>query len=355
MTYQETVNYLFSQLPMYQRQGKAAYKADLSNTLALCKSLGNPEKQFKSIHIAGTNGKGSTSHYIASILQEAGYKVGLYTSPHLIDFRERVRINGKMIPEQKVVDFVESKSDLLSEISPSFFEWTVGLAFSYFAEEQVDIAVIETGLGGRLDSTNVIKPLVSVITNIGLDHTQFLGDTLQSVATEKAGIIKEGVPVVIGETQEEVQSIFEAKAEAYNSEIVFADQQSEIIDLPNLISYKKKNVQTAVIATKELRAYGFEISNNHLVSGVELMAKNTGLRGRWEVIQQNPMVIADTAHNKEGLAYTMNHLQQVAKGKMRVVFGMVNDKNADSVMELLPDEAEYYLSLIHISEPTRPY
>ncbi len=343
MTYQETVNYLFSQLPMYQRQGKAAYKADLSNTLALCKSLGNPEKQFKSIHIAGTNGKGSTSHYIASILQEAGYKVGLYTSPHLIDFRERVRINGKMIPEQKVVDFVESKSDLLSEISPSFFEWTVGLAFSYFAEEQVDIAVIETGLGGRLDSTNVIKPLVSVITNIGLDHTQFLGDTLQSVATEKAGIIKEGVPVVIGETQEEVQSIFEAKAEAYNSEIVFADQQSEIIDLPNLISYKKKNVQTAVIATKELRAYGFEISNNHLVSGVELMAKNTGLRGRWEVIQQNPMVIADTAHNKEGLAYTMNHLQQVAKGKMRVVFGMVNDKNADSVMELLPDEAEYYL------------
>ncbi len=343
MTYQETVNYLFSKLPMYQRQGKAAYKADLSNTLALCKKLGNPETLFKSIHIAGTNGKGSSSHFIASILQDAGYKVGLYTSPHLLDFRERIKINGKMIPELEVIHFVENKSDLLEDISPSFFEWTVGLAFSYFAKEQVDIAVIETGLGGRLDSTNVITPLVSVITNIGLDHTQFLGNTLVKVATEKAGIIKEGVPVVIGETQEEVRGVFTEIAENLKSEIVFADQQSEIIDVPNLISYQKKNVQTAVIATKELRAFGFEVSNNHLVSGVEYMIRNTGLRGRWEVLQNKPTVIADTAHNKEGLAYTMKHLQDICKGEMRIVFGMVNDKNAESVMELLPDEAHYYL------------
>lgn len=343
MTYQETVNYLFSQLPMYQREGKAAYKADLSNTLALCKKLDNPEKRFKSIHIAGTNGKGSTSHFIASILQEAGYKVGLYTSPHLLDFRERIKVNGKLVPEQIVVDFVATKGDLLSDIYPSFFEWTVGLAFNYFAQEEVDIAVIETGLGGRLDSTNVITPLVSVITNIGLDHTQFLGNTLVEIAGEKAGIIKERIPIVIGETQEEIASVFVEKAEQLHSEIVFADQQSEIIDIPHLISYQKKNVQTAVIATKELRAFGFDISNNHLVSGVEYMIRNTGLRGRWEIIQNKPTVVTDTAHNKEGLRYTMKHLQNICKGEMRIVFGMVNDKNADSVMELLPDSAQYYL------------
>ena len=343
MTYQETVDYLFSQLPMYQRQGKAAYKADLSNTLAICKKLGNPEKQFKSIHIAGTNGKGSTSHFIASVLQEAGYKVGLYTSPHLLDFRERIKVNGKMISEDYVVSFVADKSGLLAEIRPSFFEWTVGLAFDYFANQEVDIVVIETGLGGRLDSTNVITPLVSVITNIGLDHTQFLGDTIIKIANEKAGIIKKEIPVVIGETQTETQELFISKAGEQNSEIIFADQQSETIALAGLVSYQKKNAQTAVVAVKELRAYGFDVSNNDLVKGIESMVRNTGLRGRWEILGTKPTIIADTAHNREGLTYTMNQLGLLDANVIRIVFGMVNDKNISTVLELLPQNANYYL------------
>ncbi|MGB0391964.1 MAG: bifunctional folylpolyglutamate synthase/dihydrofolate synthase [Salibacteraceae bacterium] len=343
MTYQETVEYLFKQLPMYQREGKAAYKADLSNTIKLCKKLGNPERWFKSVHVAGTNGKGSTSHFMASILQEAGYKVGLYTSPHLVDFRERIRINGKCIPEQTVIDFVAQKSGLLKDVQPSFFEWTVGLAFHYFAEQEVDVAIIETGLGGRLDSTNVLNPLISVITNIGLDHTQFLGETLQLVAAEKAGIIKEGTPVVIGETQNEVKVIFEEKAKASDSSLVYADQQPETISLGGLVSYQKKNAQTAIVSVRELRAIGFEVSNNHLVTGIEKMVANTGLRGRWEVIQQKPLVIADTAHNTEGLAYTMQELEVLQKANCRIVFGMVDDKNANDIIELLPPNAHFYL------------
>lgn len=344
MTYKETIDFLFSQLPMYQRQGKAAYKADLSNTLALCERLNNPETKFKSIHVAGTNGKGSTSHFIASILQEAGYKVGLYTSPHLLDFRERIKINGQMIPEETVVEFVNVKHPLLADIKPSFFEWTVGLAFDYFAEQKVDIAVIETGLGGRLDSTNVITPLLSVITNIGLDHTQFLGDTLAKVAMEKAGIIKAKVPVVIGETQEEIKSLFEEKAWSVGAPILFADQESAGIEVGQQVNYQKKNAHTAVVSVKQLRAVGFEVSNNTLVKGIEQMIKNTGLRGRWEVLQHKPLVVADTAHNREGLRYTMAQVSLEKFSHLRVVFGMVSDKNVSHVLDLLPKDATYYLT-----------
>lgn len=343
MDYQETIAFLFSQLPMYQRKGKAAYKADLSNTIELCKRLGNPERGFKSIHIAGTNGKGSTSHFVASMLQEAGYKVGLYTSPHLLDFRERIRLNGKMIPEEYVVEFVEKRQELLEDIHPSFFEWTVALAFTYFSDQDVDVAVIETGLGGRLDSTNVVQPLVSVITNIGYDHMQFLGDTLPKIAWEKAGIIKSEVPVVIGETQEEVKDIFVQKAKEENAPIQFADEQSELIASTQLVNYQKKNAQTAVVAVKELRAFGFDVSNNHMVKGVEQMARNTGLRGRWEILGQNPLIVADTAHNKEGLIYTMEQVSKEDYHQLRIVFGMVNDKNAESILDLLPNDAIYYL------------
>ena len=346
MTYQETVDFLFSQLPMYQRKGKVAYKADLSNTIALCKSLGNPESKFNSIHVAGTNGKGSTSHFIASILQEAGYNVGLYTSPHLVDFRERVRINGEMIPEQYVIDFVREKSMVLDEISPSFFEWTVGLAFQYFADEKVDIAIIETGLGGRLDSTNVITPLLSVITNIGLDHTQFLGDTLQKVAVEKAGIIKPKIPVIIGETQPEITSVFENKASELNAPIWFADALPELVLKKDLVSYQKKNVRTATEAVNQLgklAKYGFKTTNEQRQAGVIKMVQNTGLRGRWEKLQENPLVIADTAHNKEGLKYTMAELEKFSGGAKRIVFGMVNDKDAEALFSLLPTQAIYYL------------
>ena len=343
MTYKETIAYLFAQLPMYQREGKAAYKADLSNTLRICKLLNNPEDGFKSIHIAGTNGKGSTSHFVASILQEAGYNVGLYTSPHLLDFRERIKINGAMIPEQEVVDFVENNKGLMDDVQPSFFEWTVGLAFSYFANSNVDIAVIETGLGGRLDSTNVISPLVSVITNIGLDHTQFLGDSLDLIAIEKGGIIKKDTPVVIGETQPEVAYVFENLAKSLNAPLKYADKEPESIGLNGLVNYQMKNAQTAIVSVKELRAFGFEVSNNNVVRGIDFMSKNTGLRGRWEILGNKPLIIADTAHNSEGLGYTMNQIKELDYSKLRVVFGMVNDKSIEKVINLLPPNAEFYL------------
>ena len=343
MTYTETISYLFRQLPMYQREGKAAYKADLSNTLSICKLLNNPEDGFKSIHIAGTNGKGSTSHFIASILQEAGYNVGLYTSPHLLDFRERIKINGKMIPEQEVVDFVENNKEIFTEVNPSFFEWTVGLAFSYFANQNVDIAVIETGLGGRLDSTNVISPLVSVITNIGLDHTQFLGESLDLVAIEKGGIIKKDTPVVIGETQSEIAFVFENLANNLNAPLKYADKEPEAIALNGLVKYQMKNAQTAIVSVKELRAFGFEVSNNNVVRGIDFMSKNTGLRGRWEIVGNKPLIIVDTAHNKEGLSYTMSQLADIDYRQLRIVFGMVNDKSVEKVINLLPPGAKYYL------------
>ncbi len=343
MNYSETLEYLFTQLPMYQRTGQAAYKADLSNTIKICTLLGNPENKFRSIHIAGTNGKGSTSHFIASILQESGYRVGLYTSPHLLDFRERIKINGEMISEDYVVDFVQRNLKIFDEVQPSFFEWTVGLAFEYFAQKKVDLAVIETGLGGRLDSTNVITPLLSVITNIGLDHTQFLGNTLQLVAREKAGIIKPEIPVIIGETQEEVSHVFLDKARESNSKILFADQQPKILDVSDFVNYQQKNIQTATQAILLLSPYNFEITSDNIRKGIYNMTGNTGLRGRWEILQQNPLVVADTAHNKEGLTYTMQQIKRQSFNNLRIVFGMVNDKSPQGILELLPKDAQYYL------------
>lgn len=343
MTYSETLEFLFSQLPMYQRQGKAAYKADLSNTLRICEILQQPETKFRSIHVAGTNGKGSTSHYLASILQEAGYKVGLYTSPHLLDFRERIKINGQMISEEYVVDFVDKYFTEMQDIRPSFFEWTVGLAFTYFAESEVDIAVIETGLGGRLDSTNVITPILSVITNIGLDHTQFLGNTLPEIASEKAGIIKPGVPVVIGETQLETEDVFRKKASEMKSPIVFADQLHRVIDGSHLIGYQQKNIQTVAHCIPIIKDSGFVIGMEDIQNGVGRMVANTGLRGRWEILGNHPLVIADTGHNREGLMYTMAQLRMMSYSNLRIVFGMVNDKDPSGVLEILPQEATYYL------------
>lgn len=349
MTYNETLEYLFTQLPMYQRQGKAAYKADLSNTTALCNVLGNPENRFKSIHIAGTNGKGSTSNFIASALQEVGYRVGLYTSPHLVDFRERIRINGKMISEQLVIDFVAQYKDKVAEIQPSFFEWTVGLAFDYFASQDIDVAVIEVGLGGRLDSTNVITPLVSVITNIGLDHTQFLGETLPKVATEKAGIIKPNIPVVIGETQTETENVFKQKAAKEGTSILFADQENKLPGGEALISYQQKNAQTAWYALRAIHPNGFEVSEQQFWNGVNNVGKNTGFAGRWQTLQQNPKVILDTGHNIEGLTYTMAQLAEEEFETLRIVFGMVNDKAIDQVINMLPKNATYYLTQPSIS------
>jgi dihydrofolate synthase/folylpolyglutamate synthase len=328
---------------MYQRQGKAAYKADLSNTLRICEILQNPEAKFPSIHVAGTNGKGSTSHFLASILQEAGYKVGLYTSPHLIDFRERIKINGHMISEEYVVDFVDRYFHKMEDIRPSFFEWTVGLAFTYFAESEVDIAVIETGLGGRLDSTNVITPILSVITNIGLDHTQFLGNTLPEIASEKAGIIKLGVPVVIGETQLKTEDVFRKKASEMKSPIVFADQLHRVIDGSHLIGYQQKNIQTVAHCIPIIMDSGFVIGMEDIQNGVGRMVANTGLRGRWEKLGDRPLVIADTGHNREGLTYTMEQLRTMSYAHLRIVFGMVNDKDPSGVLEILPQEATYYL------------
>lgn len=343
MTYQETVAFLFEQLPMYQREGKAAYKADLANTWALMDAIGHPEKGFKSIHIAGTNGKGSTANFMASALQEAGYTVGLYTSPHLVDFRERVRINGEKVSEDYVVDFVARYKESVAEIHPSFFEWTVGLAFSYFSEMGVDVAVIEVGLGGRLDSTNVIQPLVSVITNIGLDHTQYLGDTLPKIAAEKAGIMKPHVPVVIGETQEAIVAVFEQTAAANHAPITFADQQPSFIDYSALVAYQQKNAQTVWVTLQVLAAQGFRVSSEAFLAGIHSVSKNTGFMGRWQVLQQGPKVVADTGHNVAGLTYTMAQLSKERYAQLRIVFGMVNDKSVAEVVALLPQDAHYYL------------
>lgn len=343
MTYQETVNWMFSQLPMYQRDGNSAFKKDLSNTLKLTAHLNFPEKHFKSVHVAGTNGKGSTCHMLASILQEAGYKVGLYTSPHLKDFRERIKINGVEVGEAFVIGFIKRNKAFFEDNTLSFFEMTVGMAFDYFSKEKVDIAVIEVGLGGRLDSTNVITPEVSVITNIGLDHTQFLGNTLEAIAFEKGGIIKPKVPVVIGETQDETKPVFKALADKQHSNIIFADKQSVENYKSDLVgSYQLKNIRTVVQAIKELRNKGFEVSDNHLEEGLLNVVKNTGLKGRWQVLKENPKVVCDTGHNKEGLQYVMNQLSNEVFNELHIVFGVVNDKDLSSIMNLLPKNATYY-------------
>jgi dihydrofolate synthase / folylpolyglutamate synthase len=340
MNYQETLDWMFAQLPMYQREGTTAFKKDLTNIIAFSKELNAPETKFRSIHVGGTNGKGSTSHMLASILQEAGYKVGLYTSPHLKNFTERIRVNGEEIPAPIVVAFIEKNKAFLEQQKLSFFEMTVGMAFDYFAKEQVDIAIVEVGLGGRLDSTNLIHPEVAVITNIGLDHTQFLGDTLPEIAFEKAGIIKKNVPVVIGEKQDEVQAVFLNKAKETASAIFFASENTTHYQTDLLGDYQKKNVLTAVTAIEQLK--GFHISAEHLQNGLLKVVKNTNLKGRWQILQEQPKVICDTAHNKEGLVIVLNQLSNQTYDHLHFVLGVVSDKDLERILHMFPKEATYY-------------
>lgn len=343
---------------MYQRVGQAAYKADLTPTLRLAEYLEHPENSIRSIHVAGTNGKGSTSHMLASVFQEAGYKTGLYTSPHLKDFRERIRINGEMIPKRAVTQFIKKHKSFFESEQLSFFEMTVGLAFDYFRKEKVDIAIIETGMGGRLDSTNIITPELSIITNIGKDHTQFLGDTLAKIAAEKAGIIKENIPVVIGETHSETKPVFEKFAKERKAPIVFADDEnsdvelsraetsltsSELISLSDLKgSYQKKNIATVFTALKILQNLGWKISEENIRNGISNTTTNTGLMGRWQTLQTNPRVICDTGHNKEGLEWVMSQLKAENYKQLQIVLGVVSDKDLDTVLPLFPKEAHYY-------------
>jgi dihydrofolate synthase/folylpolyglutamate synthase len=344
MNYQDTVSWMFQQLPMYQNKGISAFKKDLSNTFNLSNYLGQPEKRFKSIHVGGTNGKGSTSHMLASILQEAGYKVGLYTSPHLKDFRERIRINGKVVSKQFVSGFIERNRAFLEANSLSFFEMTVGMAFDYFAKQQIDIAVIEVGLGGRLDSTNIITPELSIITNIGYDHMQMLGDTLEKIAGEKSGIIKQNIPVVIGETHMETETVFTSKAEETNSQIYFADQLIQnVLESDLKGSYQEHNIKAVLQSVQVLRHSGFKISQSELKKGLLNVTSNTGLQGRWQVLGYDPKIICDTAHNKEGLTYIMQQLKTETFNQLHIVFGVVNDKDLSSIMPLLPKNATYYL------------
>jgi dihydrofolate synthase/folylpolyglutamate synthase len=345
MNYQDTVSWMFQQLPMYQNKGKSAFKKDLSNTLKLSGQLNKPQDRFKSIHVAGTNGKGSTSHMLASVLQEAGYRVGLYTSPHLKDFRERIRINGKTVSKQFVIGFIRRNKSFLEENNLSFFEMTVGMSFDYFAKQKVDVAVIEVGLGGRLDSTNIITPDLSIITNIGFDHTQFLGDTLEEIANEKAGIIKKNIPVVIGETHSKTKAVFRAKAIETDSEIFFADQLIEnILECDLKGTYQRHNIKTVIQSVKVLRDSGYKISNADLKTGLHNVVNTTGLKGRWQVLDTQPMIVCDTAHNKEGLTYVLQQLQSIVYTKLHIVFGVVNDKDLSSIIPLLPQNATYYFS-----------
>ena len=343
MTYLETLQWMFGKLPMYQNQGKSAYKADLFNIIKLDNYLDQPHLNFKSVHVGGTNGKGSTSHMLASVLQEAGYKTGLYTSPHLKDFRERIKINGREIEESFVVDFIAAHQKFFEENNLSFFEMTVGLAFKYFSENHVDIAIIEVGLGGRLDATNIISPILSAITNIGMDHTEFLGDSLEKIALEKAGIIKNNVPVVIGETQSETKDVFINKAFQTNSKIYFADQLwlSEInCELKG--SYQKKNTKTARVALDCIKEMGYHITDKNIETGFNKVIENTGLKGRWQIISNNPLVICDTAHNKEGLQLVVNQLTSLEYENLHIVFGAVKDKDLNAIIPLLPVNATYY-------------
>jgi dihydrofolate synthase/folylpolyglutamate synthase len=343
MNYQETLDWMFSQLPMYQRQGDTAFKKDLTNTLALSKQLNYPEQKFKTIHVAGTNGKGSTSHMLASILQEAGYKVGLYTSPHLKDFRERIKINGKKIKKSEVINFIENNQSFLDKQKLSFFEMTVGLAFDCFAKHKVNIAVIEVGLGGRLDSTNIITPVVSVITNIGFDHMQFLGNTLPEIAFEKAGIIKNKIPVVIGEFQEEVFSVFEEIANKNSAPLYLAANYNSSNFKSDLKgNYQVHNLKTVLQTVAVLNENNFKISNKNLKEGLLNTVKNTHLLGRWQLLKNAPTVVCDTGHNKEGLQYVFKQIEQETFNKLHIVFGVVNDKDLTSILPLFPKKATYY-------------
>ncbi len=341
--YQQTLDWMFSRLPMYQRQGENAFKKDLTNSISFAKHLKNPEKKIKTIHVGGTNGKGSTSHIIASILQESGLKVGLYTSPHLKDFTERIQINGEEIRKNCVINFIKRNKAFLEKQKLSFFEMTVGLAFDNFAKNKVDIAIIEVGLGGRLDSTNIINPLVSVITNISLDHTQFLGNTLKKIAFEKAGIIKKNTPIVIGEYQEEVFSVFNKIAKEKNAPLFYASNLIAKIYKSDLKgSYQKNNIKTAIQTIKLLQNQGFFITNLHIKNGLLNSIKNTNLKGRWQLLKKTPKVICDTAHNKEGLKYVLKQLNKEKYTNLHIVLGVVNDKKLETILPLFPTNATYY-------------
>ncbi len=344
MTYSETLNWLFNQLPMYQLQGASAYKKDLTNVQVLMDYLGHPESQLQCIHVAGTNGKGSCSHMLASVLQEAGFKVGLYTSPHLKDFRERIKINGQMVSEAFVCDFFNQHQSFFEANDMSFFEMSVGLAFDYFTKEKIDIAIIEVGMGGRLDATNIITPLVSVITNIGLDHTQFLGNTLTAIAAEKAGIIKSNIPVVIGEYTSETQPVFLATAKANQSPVYFASDLIATAYPSDLIGdyqiHNKKTVlQTLTVLNQQTN---FKTTETDWEKGLAQVVKNTGLEGRWQQLGAAPKIICDTAHNTHGLSIVLNQIQKESFDRLHFVFGVVNDKDLDEVLPLFPKNAIYY-------------
>ena len=378
MSYSETLAYLYSRLPMFSKIGNSAIKKDLTNTLKLCEFLGNPQDQFKSIHIAGTNGKGSTSNMLAAILQTSGYKTGLYTSPHLLDFRERIRINGEMIPEEKVVEFVKQNKAFIEDLKPSFFEVTVAMAFLHFAEQNVDIAVIETGLGGRLDSTNVICPILSIITNISLDHTYILGNTLEAIAYEKAGIIKKDTPVVISEKAEATRPVFLDKAASTQSKIIFASDQWKIetlnkaeeslllrasrissgetsatntldnpdspleiqLDLPGI--YQTKNIKGVLSSIDELRLQGYIISDHDLLYALNRVKELTGLRARWQTLSHKPLIICDTGHNEAGWEEVLLNIKQTPFKNLHMVVGIMRDKNSDKLLSIFPSEATYY-------------
>lgn len=362
MNYQETLNYLYNSTPVFEHVGAVAYKEGLQNTLALDKHFNHPHTNFKTIHIAGTNGKGSCSHSLASILQEAGYKVGLYTSPHLVDFRERIRVNGQCISKERVVKFVKDERKFFKPLHPSFFELTTALAFKYFDEQKVDIAIIEVGLGGRLDCTNIISPILSIITNISFDHTQFLGDTLAKIAAEKAGIIKKGVPVIIGEANEETRPVFQSKANEVNSDIVFAEDNAIVTSSSPIVDggrrynlsnnstlvgelsgdYQERNMNTILCACNILKQMNIIKNDDIIAKGLTNICKNTGLLGRWQTIQNNPTVVCDTGHNVGGWNYLAPQIKRQQCNQLRIVFGMVDDKDINSVMYLLPKNAIYY-------------
>jgi dihydrofolate synthase/folylpolyglutamate synthase len=369
MTYKETIEFLYTQLPVYHRIGKAAYKADLGNAMKLDEYFNHPHRKFRSVHVAGTNGKGSVSHMIASVLQEAGYKTGLYTSPHLKDFRERIKINGQMIPKKKVVSFVEKNKEVLISVEASFFEMSVAMAFDHFAKEEVEIAVIEVGLGGRLDSTNIISPLLSVITNIGHDHMDLLGNTLEKIAGEKAGIIKKNIPVVIGEKLDSTKSVFSEKAAETSSELLFAEDSYECkLENLNLESstrlfclslkhttykicgetplggdYQINNLPVVACATDILRRF-FDISPDNFTEGIRKTIINTDLQGRWQILGKEPLIICDTGHNREGLEYVLEQIKRIQKAKLHMIIGFVNDKDLSGVLPLFPQDATYYFT-----------
>jgi len=351
MNYKETLDWMFNKLPMYQTQGATAYREDVTNTVLLAKHLGNPERLLKCIHVAGTNGKGSTSHLLASVLQEAGYKVGLFTSPHLKDFRERIAINGTPISEDYVCDFINKNKTFFEDNELSFFEMSVGLAFEYFVKQKTDINIIEVGMGGRLDSTNIITPLVSVITNIGLDHTQFLGNTIELIAFEKAGIIKPNIPIIIGEYVAETKAVFLAKADEKNCEIYFA---SDLVkeDFPSALlgDYQNQNKKTVLQTLKVLQDKKLlSVSETDIKNGFLNVIKNTGLQGRWQQLGENPTVICDTAHNVHGLKIVLNQLNKQKFEKLHIVLGLVNDKNLTEILPLFPENAIYYFCKPNIS------